>query len=54
VFDIDDRGEDCVLRFGHLGWPEGAGDFMASCNYFWGYFMRSIKDLAERGVGHPR
>jgi uncharacterized protein YndB with AHSA1/START domain len=52
TFDIEARGDQSVLRFTHGDWRE-ATDFFASCNYHWGYYMRSLKQFCESGQGTP-
>ena len=52
IFEIEDRKTDCVLRFSHVNWKEET-DFFASCNYHWGYYMRSLKLYCESGKGTP-
>ena len=41
-----------ILRFTHGNWREST-DFFASCNYHWGYYLRSLKLLLETGEGTP-
>jgi uncharacterized protein YndB with AHSA1/START domain len=52
TFEIGDQGNHSVLRFTHDDWREET-DFFASCNYHWGYYMRSIKLYCETGQGTP-
>jgi uncharacterized protein YndB with AHSA1/START domain len=52
VFDLEDREGQTVLRFTHGQWRE-ATDFFASCNYHWGYYLRSLKLYCETGTGTP-
>lgn len=51
-FDIEGKEEDTILRFSHSKWREET-DFFASCNYQWGYYMRSLANYCERGEGTP-
>ena len=51
-FDIEEKNEDTVLRFAHGNW-KGETDFFASCNYQWGYYMRSLAGYCEKGEGTP-
>jgi hypothetical protein len=37
---------------GLKNWREPT-DFFASCNYHWGYYLRSLKLLLETGEGTP-
>lgn len=53
VFELlgrEDGGTD--LRFMHAGWRK-ATDFFGSCNYNWGYYLRSLKSYCETGTGTP-
>ena len=52
VFDIEEKEGNSVLRFTHGNWMEET-DFFASCNYRWGYYMRSLADFCEKGKGTP-
>jgi len=52
VFDLEKRGEQTLLRFHHTDW-RGMTDFFASCNYNWGFYMRSLKTYCETGKGEP-
>jgi len=52
VFDIEGKEGDTILRFTHGNWKEET-DFFASCNYHWGYYMRSLADYCEKGEGTP-
>jgi uncharacterized protein YndB with AHSA1/START domain len=52
VFDIEEKVGNSVLRFTHGNWKEET-DFLASCNYHWGYYMRSLADYCEKGEGMP-
>lgn len=52
TFELEDRDDHVVLRFGHKDWRK-ATDFFASCNYNWGRYMASLKDFCETGVGDP-
>lgn len=38
---------------GYLGWKE-ADDYFGECNVFWGFFVRNLKSLAEKGEPLPR
>ena len=51
-FDIEAKDKDTVLRFTHGNWREET-DFFASCNFNWGYYMRSLADYCEKGEGTP-
>ena len=52
VFDLEGREGSTVLRFTHGGWREMT-DFYATCNYHWGFYMRSLKAYCETGKGQP-
>ncbi len=52
VFDLEAKGDQSILRFTHGNWREST-DFFASCNYHWGYYLRSLKLLLETGKGTP-
>jgi uncharacterized protein YndB with AHSA1/START domain len=44
--------EGTLLLFSHDDWKEYTPMF-AECNYTWGRFLRSLKQLCEGGKGHP-
>lgn len=52
VFRLKAEEGKTHLRFSHLNWLE-VTDFFASCNYQWGYYLRSLKLLCETGEGTP-
>ena len=52
AFEIEKQGNDSGLRFTHDGWRHET-DFFASCNYHWGFHMRSLKLYCETGKGTP-
>ena len=52
AFELEEREGKMVLRFLHGNWRETT-DFYASCNYHWGYYLRSLKLFCETGAGHP-
>ena len=52
IFEIEEKGEGSVLKFAHADWREET-DFFASCNYQWGYYMTSLKQYCEKGIGTP-
>lgn len=51
-FDLEPQENYVYLRFEHSGWRT-EGDFYASCNYFWGTYMTSLKNYCENGTGSP-
>ena len=52
TFNLESKDDDTILRFTHDKWKEET-DFFASCNYHWGYYLRSLKLLCETGKGTP-
>jgi uncharacterized protein YndB with AHSA1/START domain len=52
IFEIEEKDKNSVLKFTHSNWREET-DFFASCNYHWGYYMRSLKLFCETGKGNP-
>ena len=52
LFDLEEKDGGTILRFSHNNWKEET-DFFASCNYNWGYYMKSLKQLCETGKGTP-
>ena len=51
-FYLEEKDGDTILKFSHNNWREET-DFFASCNYHWGYYLRSIKLYCETGKGTP-
>ena len=52
LFDLEEKDESTILRFSHNNWKEDT-DFFASCNYNWGYYLKSLKQYCETGKGTP-
>jgi len=52
LFDLEEKEGDTILKFTHDNWKEET-DFFASCNYHWGYYLRSVKLYCETGSGTP-
>jgi uncharacterized protein YndB with AHSA1/START domain len=52
LFDLEEKDGDTILRFSHNNWKEET-DFFASCNYNWGYYLKSLKQYCETGEGTP-
>ena len=52
TFRIDDGDGSTRLRFEHGGWSN-TGDFYAQCNFSWGRYMESLRNLCESGRGNP-
>jgi hypothetical protein len=51
-FHLEEKDGRTTLRFTHGRWREST-DFLASCNYQWGSYMRSLKRYCETGEGSP-
>jgi uncharacterized protein YndB with AHSA1/START domain len=51
-FQLDDNEGKTRVKFLHAGWKE-ASDFMAHCNFSWGRYMESLRNLCEKGKGSP-
>jgi uncharacterized protein YndB with AHSA1/START domain len=51
-FELEEKDRSTILRFTHGNWKEET-DFFASCNYHWGYYMRSLAYYCEGGKGTP-
>lgn len=51
-FELRKEKDHTILRFAHREWRE-ATEFYESCNYHWGYYLRSVKLLCETGKGTP-
>jgi hypothetical protein len=41
-----------MVQFTHSGWDDNMGMF-PHCSMKWAVFMLSLKDLLEKGKGHP-
>jgi len=52
TFELESREGVTVVRFTHGNWREMT-DFFATCNYHWGFYMRSLKTFCETGTGEP-
>ena len=52
LFELEEKDEYTILRFSHNNWREET-DFFASCNYNWGYYLKSLKQYCETGEGTP-
>ena len=52
VFEFEAQGEDTIVRFDHLGWPD-MSDRFRDCSMSWAYFLESLKSLIEEGRGTP-
>jgi hypothetical protein len=51
TFDLDEAGDETVLRFTHT-WREPV-EFMAHCSTKWGYFLLGLKASLEGGKATP-
>jgi uncharacterized protein YndB with AHSA1/START domain len=52
TFDLRAEGSNTVLAFAHRGFKE-AGDIYALCTTGWGYYLVSLQQYLEMGVGAP-
>ena len=52
LFELEEKDGGTIVRFSHNNWKEET-DFFASCNYNWGYYLKSLKQLCETGKGTP-
>jgi len=52
VFEITEKEKLNFLDFSHDGWKE-EGEFFAICNFNWGRYLISLRDLCEKGTGSP-
>lgn len=51
-FQLVQDGENVVVNFRHGGWNEMT-PLYGVCNYHWGLYLKSLKDLVETGKGQP-
>jgi uncharacterized protein YndB with AHSA1/START domain len=51
-FALESDEGQCWVRFIHSGWKDNKG-ILAHCSTKWAVFMLSLKDLLEKGKGHP-
>ncbi|MBI3596008.1 MAG: SRPBCC domain-containing protein [Nitrospirae bacterium] len=52
TFSLKADDEQCLVRFVHSGWADKT-EFFAHCSTKWAVFLLSLKDLLEKGKGHP-
>ena len=52
AFEFVAQGDDTIVRFDHLGWPEVIDRFR-DCSMSWAYFLESLRMLLEEGRGTP-
>jgi uncharacterized protein YndB with AHSA1/START domain len=50
TFHLDTNDNKTRVRFEQSGWKEN-GDFYASCNFSWGRYMESLRQLCQTGKG---
>lgn len=50
TFQLDTNDNKTRLRFEQSGWEE-SGDFYASCNFSWGRYLESLRQLCQTGKG---
>ena len=52
VFSLGAEEKQTCVHFSHSGWRRDNGSF-PQCSTKWAVFMLSLKDLLEKGKGHP-
>jgi uncharacterized protein YndB with AHSA1/START domain len=52
TFKLDENEGKTRLRFEQSKWRE-TNDFYAACNFSWGRFMESLRNLCQTGKGNP-
>ena len=52
AFDLSADEKQCWVRFNHSGWGRDTG-ILPHTSTKWAVFMLSLKDLLEKGKGHP-
>lgn len=50
TFQLDTNDNKTRVRFEQSGWKE-TDDFYASCNFSWGRYMESLRQLCQTGKG---
>jgi uncharacterized protein YndB with AHSA1/START domain len=50
TFTLDTNDNKTRVRFEQSGWKE-ADDFYAACNFSWGRYMESLRQLCQTGKG---
>ena len=50
TFTLDENEGKTRVRFSHDGWKE-LDDFYAICNFSWGRYMESLRQLCQTGKG---
>ena len=51
-FDLSLANDKVQVQFSHSNWQKESG-FMANCNFSWGRYLVSLKELCEKGTGNP-
>ncbi|MBI3523345.1 MAG: SRPBCC domain-containing protein [Betaproteobacteria bacterium] len=51
-FRLKPDDNQTLVRFTHSNWSDDT-DFLAHCSTKWAVFLLSLKDLLEKGKGHP-
>ena len=52
AFELNADEKQCWVHFSHSGWRSDTG-ILPHCSTKWAVFMLSLKDLLEKGKGHP-
>ena len=52
AFSLSTDEKQCRVHFSHSGWRTDSG-ILPHCSTKWAVFMLSLKDLLEKGKGHP-
>jgi uncharacterized protein YndB with AHSA1/START domain len=52
AFSLNVDEKQCCVRFSHSGWRSDSG-ILPHSSTKWAVFMLSLKDLLEKGQGHP-
>lgn len=52
TFELSTDEKQTFVRFRHSGWREST-DFQGHCSMRWAVFLLSLRDVLERGKGHP-
>jgi uncharacterized protein YndB with AHSA1/START domain len=52
TFTLDENEGKTRVRFSHDGFKE-VNDFFGQCNFSWGRYMESLRNLCEKGQGSP-
>ena len=52
TYELSQNDGKTKVFFTHSGWAEQT-EFFAQCNFSWGRYMVSLRDLCEKGKGDP-